>query len=82
MQSLRLRHAAAGSPSEAPPVATAFLEHWRSAVQGHFADEEDVLFPRAEAVDPESVARLWAEHAELGRALETHRARRGRAPLR
>jgi hemerythrin-like domain-containing protein len=137
VQSLRLREASAGEQSRAPAVARAFLEHWRSAMRGHFADEEEVLFPRAESVDPESVARLWAEHAELaslverleraldagadasdlvneigwlihdhvrfeervlfeevqtrlappeladlGRALEAHRAARGRAPLR
>lgn len=65
VQSLRLRDAAAGEPSGAPAVARAFLEHWRSAMRGHFADEEVVLFPRAEPLDPESVARLRAEHAEL-----------------
>lgn len=70
VQSLRLREAAAGSPSEAPAVAGAFLEHWRMAMRGHFADEEEVLFPRAERVDPESVARLWAEHAELASLVE------------
>jgi hemerythrin-like domain-containing protein len=136
VQSRRLREAAARAESGAV-AARAFLEHWRSSLRGHFADEEEVLFPRAEAVDPESVARLWAEHAELaslverlewalatgadehalideigwlihdhvrfeervlfeevqtrlappeladlGRALEAHRAGRGRAPLR
>lgn len=70
VQSLRLREAAAGEPSKAPAVARAFLEHWRSAMRGHFADEEEVLFPRAERVDPESVARLWAEHAELASLAE------------
>ena len=70
VQSLRLRDAAAGSPSEAPAVAGAFLQHWRSAMQGHFADEEEALFPRAESMDPESVARLWAEHAELASLVE------------
>jgi hemerythrin-like domain-containing protein len=78
VQSLRLREAAAGAPPHAPAVARAFLEHWRCAMRGHFADEEVVLFPRVEGVDPESVARLRAEHAELvglverlERALET-----------
>ena len=70
VQSLRLRDAAKGSPSDVPAVAPAFLEHWHSAMRGHFADEEEVLFPRAEAVDPESVARLWAEHAELASLVE------------
>ena len=70
VQSLRLREAAAGESSRAPAVARALLEHWRSAMQGHFADEEEVLFPRAEALDPESVARLWAEHAELASLVE------------
>ena len=65
VQSLRLRDAAKGSPADLPAVARAFLEHWRSDMQGHFADEEDVLFPRAESMDPESVARLCAELASL-----------------
>jgi hemerythrin-like domain-containing protein len=70
VQSLRLRDAAAGTPSVAPAVARAFREHWRSAMLGHFADEEVVLFPRADALDPESVARLRAEHAELASLVE------------
>jgi hemerythrin-like domain-containing protein len=70
VESLRLREAAAASPSRASAVAQDFLEHWRSAMRGHFSDEEEVLFPRAEALDPEGVARLWAEHAELASLVE------------
>lgn len=96
VQSLRLRDAAAGEPSGAPAVARAFLEHWRSAMRGHFADEEVVLFPRAEPLDPEShdhvrfeervvfaavQSRLGPEELEeIGSALAAHRAARGLAP--
>ena len=65
VQSLRLRDAAAGAPEEAPAVARGFLDHWRTSMLGHFADEEEVLFPAAEATWPEAVARLRGEHAEI-----------------
>lgn len=65
LQSLRLRGAAAGPGEGAAAAARAFLDRWRSAMQGHFADEEDVLFPALEATDPGGVARLRAEHVEI-----------------
>ena len=65
VQSLRLREGAQGAPGDAPAVARAFLDHWRTAMLGHFADEEEVLCPPLEATDPEGVARLRSEHAEL-----------------
>lgn len=65
VQSLRLRDAAAGEPAEAAQAGRAFLDHWRGAMLGHFEDEEEVLFPAAEATRPEAVARLRGEHAEI-----------------
>jgi GMP synthase-like glutamine amidotransferase len=65
VQSLRLRDAAAGEAGPAAATGRAFLDHWRGAMLGHFADEEDVLFPAAEPGQPEAVARLREEHAEL-----------------
>jgi GMP synthase-like glutamine amidotransferase len=65
VQSLRLRDAAIGEPRPAAEAGRAFLEHWRGSMLGHFADEEDVLFPAAEAGQKEAVARLREEHAEL-----------------
>ena len=65
VQSLRLRDAAAGEPAEAAQAGRAFLDHSRGAMLGHFADEEEVLFPAAEATHPEAVARLRGEHAEI-----------------
>lgn len=65
VQSLRLRDAAAGEPGPAAEAGRAFLDHWRGAMVGHFADEEEVLFPAAEATWPEAVARLRGEHAEI-----------------
>jgi hemerythrin-like domain-containing protein len=64
VQSLRLREAAA-APSSPGPAAQAFLDHWRSAMLGHFADEEEALFPLASGVFPEGERRLRAEHDEL-----------------
>jgi hypothetical protein len=65
VQSLRLRDAAAGEPGPAAEAGRAFLDHWRGAMLGHFADEEEVLFPAAEAIQPEAVARLRGEHVEI-----------------
>ena len=65
VRSLRLRDAAAGEPGPVAAAARAFLEHWHGAMLGHFADEEEVLFPAVEATHPEAVARLRAEHLEI-----------------
>ncbi len=64
VQSLRLREAAS-APSAPEPAAQGFLEHWRSAMVGHFADEEEALFPSASGIFPEGETRLRAEHDEL-----------------
>jgi hypothetical protein len=60
-----LSDAATGEAGPAAATGRAFLDHWRGAMRGHFADEEDVLFPAAEPGQPEAVARLREEHAEL-----------------
>jgi len=65
VQSLRLRDAAAGGPGPAAEAARAFLDHWRNAMIGHFAEEQEVLFPAVEATLVEAVARLRGEHAEI-----------------
>lgn len=39
--------------------------HWRTVLAAHFAQEEQLLQLAAETLDPESVARIFAEHAEL-----------------
>jgi len=65
VQALRLREAADGPAGSAPAVAAAFLEHWRDAMAGHFADEEEVLLPRTGALDPAGAARILSEHGEL-----------------
>jgi hemerythrin-like domain-containing protein len=64
VQSLRLREAA-GAPADPGPAARAFLDHWRTAMAGHFADEEEALFPLAASAFPEGEERLRAEHDEL-----------------
>lgn len=54
-------------------AAGAFLDFYRAELEGHMADEEDVVLPAAEAADAGGVARIRAEHAELcrlARALE------------
>jgi hypothetical protein len=65
VHSLRLREAGAGPAEGVPAVGRAFLDHWHEAMRGHFADEEEVLFPALEASDPGGVERLRAEHAEI-----------------
>lgn len=64
VQSLRLREAAV-APHPPQAVAHAFLEHWRTSMVGHFADEEEALFPHAGGAFPDGEARLRAEHDEL-----------------
>ena len=68
MQAQALSRAAAGAaPHAKGPERTArgFLSFRQAELQGHFADEEDVLFPTAERVDPEGTARVRAEHIEM-----------------
>lgn len=68
MQAQALTRAAAGiAPYTGPPERTArgFLAFRQAELLGHFGDEEGVLFPAAERVDPEGTARVRTEHAEL-----------------
>ncbi len=39
--------------------------HWHSVMAAHFAQEEQLIQLAAETLDPESVARIFIEHAEL-----------------
>ena len=39
--------------------------HWQTVLATHFAQEEQLLRLAEEALDPESVARIFVEHAEL-----------------
>ncbi len=52
-------------PGAAAKVARAFLAFRQAELVGHFSDEEDVLVPEAERVDPDGTARVRAEHAQL-----------------
>lgn len=66
VQALALRRAAAAvEAGEAAPTATAFLDFAASDLEGHFADEESELLPRADAVAPEESARVRSEHEEM-----------------
>src|SRR5688500_19945756 len=39
--------------------------HWHTVMAAHFAQEEQLIRLAAEALDPESVTRIFSEHAEL-----------------
>lgn len=68
MQAQALSRAAAGiAPYTGSPERTAggFLSFRQVELLGHFGDEETVLFPVAERVDPEGTARVRSEHGAL-----------------
>lgn len=48
-----------------PPAALAFLDFYHAELEGHMADEEDVVLPAAEPVDPAGAARIRREHGEI-----------------
>ena len=48
-----------------PPAALGFLDFYRAELEGHMADEEDVVLPAAEPVDPAGAARIRQEHGEI-----------------
>lgn len=50
-----------------PEAARAFLVFHRAELEGHMADEEDVVLPAALPSDPAGVARIRDEHGELRR---------------
>ena len=48
-----------------PAAARAFLDFHHAELEGHMADEEDVVLPVAEAVDAAGCARIRDEHVRL-----------------
>jgi iron-sulfur cluster repair protein YtfE (RIC family) len=60
VQALLLRRSAGR-----PAAALAFLDFHRAELEGHMADEEDVVLPAAETVDPLGTARIREEHGEI-----------------
>ena len=47
------------------PAARAFLDFHHGELEGHMADEEDVVLPVAEPVDAPGCARIREEHGRL-----------------
>src|SRR5688500_4342690 len=63
---LWLRRAAArGDEGTRASVAGAYAAFHRHELVDHMADEEEVLFPAAEGMDPAGTARLRSEHAAI-----------------
>jgi iron-sulfur cluster repair protein YtfE (RIC family) len=58
-----------------PAAARRFVDFFHSEVEGHMADEEDVVLPAVESVDPGGAARIRGEHAELRRVVARLRDR-------
>ena len=48
-----------------PEAARIFLDFQRAELEGHMADEEDVVLPLADRVDPAGCARIREEHGRL-----------------
>jgi hypothetical protein len=68
IHALGLRRAAAAPAASSPGVvstAEAFLAFYEQELLGHFRDEEDVLLPVADRLDPKDAARTRAEHDDL-----------------
>lgn len=60
------RKAADSNNSTACATALTRLEaHWHTLMAAHFEQEEQIIRLAAEMLDPESVARIHADHAEL-----------------
>jgi hemerythrin-like domain-containing protein len=70
VQALALRRASEAPVAQAQVTAREFLRFVEDDLRGHFADEEDVLLPVAEAVAPDETARVRAEHAQLRALVE------------
>lgn len=65
-QVLWLRRATgAAETSRRTAVAREFLAFHRAELAPHMSDEEEVVFPAFEALDPEATARLRREHREI-----------------
>ena len=50
-----------------PAAARGYLEFHRAELEGHMADEEDVVLPAAEATDSAGATRIRQEHGEIRR---------------
>lgn len=48
-----------------PAAAASFLDFHRTELEGHMADEEDVVLPLADPVDSAGSARIREEHGRL-----------------
>jgi hypothetical protein len=60
IQALQLRRGAGQAAA-----ALRFLEFHRAELEGHMADEEDVVLPAADPVDPDGASRIRREHAAI-----------------
>ena len=68
VQALELRRAGRSSaPDVARRSVQAYLDFVTAELEGHFADEEQVVLPAADAVAPGEAARVRAEHREIER---------------
>ena len=59
---------AAANPGDAAAISAMLARaesHWRTLLAGHFDREEQLITSMEIALDPEAVARVLAEHAEL-----------------
>jgi hemerythrin-like domain-containing protein len=67
VQALGLRRAAQpqAGPGAVRGAIDAYLAFHAAEISGHMADEEGVLLPLAEHVDPGGAARIRAEHREI-----------------
>ena len=60
------RHAAGeNSPTSLSAAIERIENHWHSVLAAHFEQEERLIGIAGGALDPESVARILSEHAEL-----------------
>jgi Hemerythrin HHE cation binding domain len=84
VQALDLRRAGEAEAPPDPPAEAArrYLDFYETELLGHFADEEEVLLPRAGRADPEGAARIRVEHRELHRLTSDLRSAAGPAEQR
>lgn len=54
-----------GDNAAYPAMAARIEAHWQTVLVAHFAQEEQLLQLAVETLDPESIARILNEHAEL-----------------
>jgi hypothetical protein len=57
-----------------PEAARRFADFFASDLEGHFADEEDVVLPAVETAVPAGVARIREEHEGVRRAVAALRS--------